>query len=85
MISIMEALVLAWIAVSSIWTMFCILDLLASWNRYRNWRATVIRCERESVVLLFLLVDEIGKARERMSGNSGPCDVIPYVDKPQTE
>jgi hypothetical protein len=77
-------MVLSWIVVSSVWTSFCLLDAFATWSRFRSWRATVVQCERESLLLLRLLVDEIRKARERMGRDSRPRDVIPDVDKPQS-
>lgn len=80
----MQALLCAWIVVSSVWTSFCLLDGFRTWNAFRRWKTVVVQCEQNSLILLGLLVDEIRKARERMGRDSRPRDVIPNVDEPQT-
>lgn len=77
----MWAFLSAWVLVSSIWTVFCMVDGFRSWIRFRRWKTTIFDCERESVVLLSLLLREIREARERMRRDSAPCDVVPDVDE----
>lgn len=81
----MVAFLSAWILISSIWTVFCIFDGFRGWIEFREWKATVSECKRESVVLLGLIMNEVREARERMRRNSGPCDLAPNVDEPESQ
>lgn len=73
----MNAFLVAWIVVSSIWTAFCIFDLFGTWIAFRQWRANVMRGRLESEALL-AFIDDVRKARETMRGNSGPRDIAPH-------
>lgn len=81
----MYAFVVAWIVASSAWTMFCIFDAFHTWFRFRRWSKTIARCERESLNLFFVLMDEIREARERIGRDSRPRDVVPNVGKPESQ
>lgn len=82
---VMFAFLSAWILASSIWTLFCIFDCFRGWIEFREWKATVHACKRESAVLLSLLIREVHDARERMRCDRCPRHVDPRRTKGQTE